>query len=183
MGGAPRRAGRGPRSLVHRYAERGAMAGCVRLGKRSSPGSAPISLPSARQGVTRSARISWLHAATSSRCAAESYVAPSAAEQPSAADGFAPCVPKHFNLSSGDPAATRTRAPRHHEHLPAGHRQQRDHRHRARTTVSDDLRQRRSPAEALGRIATGEVGTATVARLSARAPPSIAAGRLHWPCA
>jgi hypothetical protein len=29
----------------------------------------------------------------------------------------------------------------------------------------------------------GEVGTAAVARLSARGPPSIAAGRLRWPCA
>ena len=54
-----------------------------------------------------------------------------------------------------DPAATRTRAPWHHEHLPAGHRQQRDHRHRARTAVSDDFRQRRSPDEAIDRSATG----------------------------
>ncbi len=54
-----------------------------------------------------------------------------------------------------DPAATRTRAPRHHEHLPAGHRHQRDHRHRSRTAVSDDLRQRRSPDEAIDRSATG----------------------------
>ena len=51
----------------------------------------------------------------------------------------------HEGAACRDPAATRTRAPRHHEHLPAGHRQQRDHQHRPRTAVSDDLRQCRSP--------------------------------------
>ncbi len=36
-----------------------------------------------------------------------------------------------------DPTATRTRPPRHHEHLPAGHRQQRDHRRRPRTAKDE----------------------------------------------
>ena len=58
-----------------------------------------------------------------------------------------------------DPAATRTRAPRHHEHLPAGNRQQRNHRHRPRTTGSDDLRQRRSPDEAIDQSAA-RIGSA-----------------------
>ena len=54
------------------------------------------------------------------------------------------------------PEATRAREPRHHQHLPAGHRQQRDHRHRPRTAVSDDLRQRGSPGiEAIDQSATG----------------------------
>ena len=54
-----------------------------------------------------------------------------------------------------DPAPTRTREPRHHEHLPPGDRQQRDHQHRPRKALPDDLRQHRSPDEAIDRSATG----------------------------
>jgi integrase len=49
----------------------------------------------------------------------------------------------------GDPATAGARQPRHHQHLPPGHRQQRDHHHRPRTTITDDLRHRRAPAEAV----------------------------------
>ena len=44
------------------------------------------------------------------------------------------------------PAATRTQRPRHHIHLPARHRQRRDHRHRARPTSADDPRERLATA-------------------------------------
>jgi hypothetical protein len=44
--------------------------------------------------------------------------------------------------------------PRHHKHLSAGHRQQRDHQHRPWEAVADDLRQRRPPDEALAISAT-----------------------------
>ncbi len=52
------------------------------------------------------------------------------------------------------PAPARTCQPRHHQHLPPGHRQQRDHRHRPRTAIADDLRQRRSPDQAIKQNAT-----------------------------
>ena len=54
-----------------------------------------------------------------------------------------------------NPASTRTRQPRHHQHLPPRHRQQRDHQHRPRTAIADNLRQRRSPDETVGTSATG----------------------------
>src|SRR5204863_5165577 len=54
-----------------------------------------------------------------------------------------------------DPAPTRTREPRHHEHLPPGDRQQRDHQHRPRKAISDNLRQRRSSDEAIDRAMAG----------------------------
>ncbi len=38
------------------------------------------------------------------------------------------------------PAPARTRQPRHHQHLSPGHRQQRDHQHRPRPAIADDLR-------------------------------------------
>ncbi len=75
--------------------------------------------------------------------------APPTATRPRGRDGARRCPARR------DPATTRTREPRHHEHLPAGHRQQRDHQHRPRPAVSDDLRQRRSPDEAIDRSATG----------------------------
>ena len=53
------------------------------------------------------------------------------------------------------PAPARARQPRHHQHLPAGHRQQRDHQHRSRTAIADDLRQRRSPDEAIEEVRPG----------------------------
>ncbi len=43
-----------------------------------------------------------------------------------------------------DPAPTRSRQPRHHQHLPAGHRYGRDHRHRPRQARTDDVRHRRT---------------------------------------
>ena len=54
-----------------------------------------------------------------------------------------------------DPAATRTREPRHHEHLPAGHRQQRDHQHRPRPAIADDFCQRRPHDQSVERSAIG----------------------------
>jgi integrase-like protein len=44
------------------------------------------------------------------------------------------------------PAPARARQPRHHQHLPAGHRHRGDHRHRARPQGADDVRHRRTPA-------------------------------------
>src|SRR5215213_7719027 len=44
------------------------------------------------------------------------------------------------------PAPTRPRQPRHHQHLPAGHRHRRDHRHRPRQARADDVRKRRPAA-------------------------------------
>jgi hypothetical protein len=41
-----------------------------------------------------------------------------------------------------DPTPARTQQPWHHVRLPAGHRQRRDHRDRARPTRTDDSRQR-----------------------------------------
>ena len=61
------------------------------------------------------------------------------------------------SAARGDPAPARARQPRHHQHLPPGHRQQRDHQHRPRTTIADDLRQRRSPIETIDRPATRSV--------------------------
>ena len=75
--------------------------------------------------------------------------APPTATRARSRDGARGCAARR------DPAATRIREPWHHEHLPAGHRQQRDRRHRPRTSVSDDLRQRRSPDEAIDRSAIG----------------------------
>ena len=70
--------------------------------------------------------------------------------------------------AGGDPTATRACQPRHHQHLPPGHRQQRDHQHRPRTAIADDLRQRRSPGQA---IATSHgVGRATAGRPKVRTP-------------
>jgi hypothetical protein len=54
-----------------------------------------------------------------------------------------------------DPAPARARQPRDHQHLPAGHRQQRDHQHRPRTAITDDLRHRRAPAEAIEGVQPG----------------------------
>jgi hypothetical protein len=79
-------------------------------------------------------------------------LAPPAAARPRGRDSARRCPARR------DPAATRTREPRHHEHLPAGHRQQRDHQRRPRTAVSDDLSQRRPQDEAIDRTATGSVG-------------------------
>ena len=45
--------------------------------------------------------------------------------------------------------------PRHHECVPAGHRQLRDHQHRPRTTLADDLRHRRPAHDSIDRDATG----------------------------
>jgi hypothetical protein len=39
----------------------------------------------------------------------------------------------------GHPAAARSREPRHHQRVPTGDRQRRDHRHRAWAAVADDL--------------------------------------------
>jgi integrase len=43
------------------------------------------------------------------------------------------------------PTAARTYQPRHHVHLPAGHRQRRDHRHRTRPPCPDDPRSQLAP--------------------------------------
>jgi len=56
-----------------------------------------------------------------------------------------------------DPTATRARQPRDYQHLPAGHRQRRDHHHGPRTTVADDLRHRWPPTAAIGASAIGSV--------------------------
>ena len=45
-----------------------------------------------------------------------------------------------------DPAPARPRQPRHDQHLPAGHRHRRDHRHRPRQARADDVRHRRPAA-------------------------------------
>ena len=48
-----------------------------------------------------------------------------------------------------------TRQPRHHQHLPPGHRQQRDHQHGAWTAVADNFGQRRPSDEAIERTVAG----------------------------
>ena len=54
--------------------------------------------------------------------------------------------------AGGHPAAARTRQPRDHQHLPAGDRQRRDHRHGSRTPIAGDLRDRRTPAQTVDRV-------------------------------
>ena len=53
--------------------------------------------------------------------------------------------------------ATRACQPRHHQHLPPGHRQQRDHQHRPRTTVTDHIGHRRAHDQPVG---PGVIGSA-----------------------
>ena len=57
------------------------------------------------------------------------------------------------------PAPARTQQPRHHLRLPAGHRQRRDHRDRARPTGASDSRQRIATA-----LIDGEAPPLLVAR-------------------
>ena len=54
------------------------------------------------------------------------------------------------------PTPTRACQPRHHQHLSPRHRQQRNHRHRQRTAITNDLRDRRPPDQALA--TTSRVG-------------------------
>jgi hypothetical protein len=53
------------------------------------------------------------------------------------------------------PASTWACQPGDHQRLPAGHRYQRDHQHRPRTALTNDLRHRRAPDDSIDQSATG----------------------------
>jgi hypothetical protein len=51
--------------------------------------------------------------------------------------------------------------PRHHERLPTGHRQQRDHQHRPRAAITHDLCHRRAPGDEVEEARSGRPGFAS----------------------
>jgi integrase len=75
--------------------------------------------------------------------------------------------------------------PGHHQRLPAGHRWQRDHQHRSRTALANDLCHRRAPDDSVDQAPSGRRGPRRPARrhtpgLGERPGPDRApAGHLH----
>jgi hypothetical protein len=80
------------------------------------------------------------------------------------------------------PGLVATRCAQHtrQRHLPPGHRQLRDHQHRPRTALAEDLRQRRTAAEAI-RAVCGRVGRASAGRPDTT-PPVGDEQVYHHPC-
>jgi hypothetical protein len=78
---------------------------------------------------------------------------------------------RRTSCAQRDPAPARPRQPRHDQHLPAGHRHRRDHRHRPGEARTDDVRHRRTPALSNPNSVSGSTATAPAAR-SSRPPLS-----------
>ena len=68
-----------------------------------------------------------------------------------------------------DPAPARPREPRHDQHLPAGHRHGRDHRHSPRPARANDVRHHRPATLSFPKAAAAGAPTAPAAR-SSRSP-------------
>jgi hypothetical protein len=83
--------------------------------------------------------------------------------------------------TSRNPASTRTRTPRHHLDLSPRDRQRRDREHRPRTTVADDLRNRRTRNHGVIHPYVGSIVTQRPARHTSLAKLRALAGRAACP--